>query len=551
MMKVDDRTSGNYANKGPPLRPYQQEALAAMKNYSGSSALVVMGTGLGKTRVFTDYIRWEVLENDHVCLVLSHREELVRQALGYLEDLPCGIELGKYKAHPGRDKVISASVQSIVNRLKKYNPLEIDTIIIDEAHHAAAKTYRKILAYFRGAKVFGFTATAHRSDGVGLGCVFQDLLFERNVLWGIENGYLTPINAVQVRLKYDLGAVQVREETGDFDEKQLAKALSGTALGVAEAFEKYAKGPTIIFAVSVNEAQDIAACLNKKAGKCIAACITAKTGHRNDILNAYIQKEIQVIVNYGILTEGTDLPLTETILIARPVAHTNVGLYAQMVGRGLRLFPGKSLCQVIDCIGISDYPLCTAATLIGKEVSEKEDMPEPSKEKEPLEDQPAVLDKSEIPATWIRHSKAVDVVAHKVGTDDHNIAWFKLNDGSMVLSIPGIVYRVSAPLTDGTVYLWKNHTRSHNPKPLQFVLDYVYTDLKTHHAKEQQMWDKTRRKFWDKGKITEAQANLLKKLAPGYNLDTRYMTRGDASTLIQFFIFQRKGGKKSHGKATS
>lgn len=76
---------------------------------------------------------------------------------------------------------------------------------------------------------------------------------------------------------------------------------------------------------------------------------------------------IKVLVCYAVLTEGVDLPMTETVLLARPVATTNVGLYAQMVGRGLRLHPGKSACKIIDCVGISRMPICTAATLIGEE----------------------------------------------------------------------------------------------------------------------------------------------------------------------------------------
>lgn len=126
----------------PPLRPYQAETIRRMKAYEGNAALCTIATGLGKTRIFTEYIRWDVLENDHHVLILSHREELVKQPLEYLKDLPCGIEQGT--SHADNEPIISASVQSLVGRLDKYNPYSIDTIIIDEAHHSAAPTYRKI-----------------------------------------------------------------------------------------------------------------------------------------------------------------------------------------------------------------------------------------------------------------------------------------------------------------------------------------------------------------------------------------------------------------------
>ena len=77
-------------NKGPPLRPYQQEALDIMKNYTGRAGLLVLATGLGKTRIFTEFLRWDAEENDHSSLILSHREELVQQPLEYLKDLRCG-----------------------------------------------------------------------------------------------------------------------------------------------------------------------------------------------------------------------------------------------------------------------------------------------------------------------------------------------------------------------------------------------------------------------------------------------------------------------------
>ncbi len=79
----------------PPLRDYQQEALARMQHYEGRAALLVLATGLGKTRIFTEFLRWEVNENDHHCLILSHREELVHQPLTYLQDLTCGVELAE------------------------------------------------------------------------------------------------------------------------------------------------------------------------------------------------------------------------------------------------------------------------------------------------------------------------------------------------------------------------------------------------------------------------------------------------------------------------
>lgn len=534
------------SNKSPPLRPYQQDVLEKMIAYDGRAALCVLATGLGKTRIFTEFLRCEAVENDHTCLILSHREELVTQPLEYLKDVPCGIEQGMRHADPARHKIIAASVQSLIHRLRSYNPLEVQTIIIDEAHHAAAPTYRKIVDYFPNAVIFGFTATAHRGDGAGLDCVFTDLICEYDVKWGVQNGYLAPIECVQTKLKYNMGSVKIRTDTGDYSGADIARIMSGTADGVVEAYHKYARGQTIIFAASVDEARDITDILNA-ASPNTAALIIGATKNRGRLLEGYRLGIYRVLVNFGVLTEGTDLPMTETVLIARPVAHTNVGLYAQMVGRGLRLCPGKASCLVIDCIGISDAPICTAATLIGKPPSDPEKADQ-SSEKPPDElpaDQNPILTGAQIPTTWLQNERRVDIMMQPTGTDIHDVAWLALPSGGYVLAVPGMVYRISRPLADGKVYLRKNKKCSKAPMPQQFIFDYVYTDLVKKHKKFRHIWDKTQRKYWDKNPATAQQLALIARIAPGQIVDTSKLTRGDASQLIQFLLYAQNAANLS------
>ena len=443
MQKILQSASTN-GKRAPPLRDYQAQTLQLMKDYDGQAALCNIATGLGKTRIYTEYIRWDVSENDHHVLILSHREELVRQPLEYLKDLPCGIELGPL--HADGEPIISASVQSLVGRLSEYNPYSIDTIIIDEAHHSAAPTYRKIFEYFKNAVRFGFTATSVRGDGVGLAVAFKEILCEFNTLYGIEHGYLSPIDACQVNLKFDLGTVQYREDTGDYDAADIARVMSGTAAGIAEAYTKNARGQTIIFAPSIEEGKNVTALLNSQHGASTAAFIDGTTQNRGHFLEAYRLGLIKVLVCYAVLTEGVDLPMTETVVLARPIARTNVGLYAQMVGRGLRLYPGKASCKVIDCVGVSDMPICTAATLIGK------DVPAPKPEKEPTEKLPEeqdpikVLEGNEIPDSWIKNQKEVNVMALGEGYTTHDVAWLDVKGGGRILPLPNVVYRISKPL---------------------------------------------------------------------------------------------------------
>lgn len=131
--------------------------------------------------------------------------------------------------------------------------------------------------YFKNAVRFGFTATAIRGDGVGLDVAFDDILCEYNTLYGIEHGYLSPIEACQVNLKYDLGTVQYREDTGDYDAADIARVMSGTAAGIAEAYTLNARGQTIIFAPSIEEGKNVTALLNSQHGASTAAFIDGTT----------------------------------------------------------------------------------------------------------------------------------------------------------------------------------------------------------------------------------------------------------------------------------
>lgn len=211
-----------------------------------------------------------------------------------------------------------------------------------------------------------------------------------------------------------------------------------------------------------------------------------------------------------------------------------------MVGRGLRLYPGKASCKVIDCVGVSNMPICTAATLIGK------DVPAPKPEKEPTEKLPEeqdpikVLEGNEIPDSWIKNQKEVNVMALGEGYTTHDVAWLDVKGGGRILPLPNVVYRISKPLPNGMVYLRKNKKCSRCAVPLQFVLDYVYQDLKKNHPQQQHIWDKKQRYKWDRQPITSEQISLIHKLAPDYKIDTKKMTRGDASRVIQLLAYAPK-----------
>lgn len=201
------------------LRDYQKECIRTIGAQAPGAYLCQMPTGCGKTATFTHIPR-----NGGRVLVLAHREELVRQPAKYY-DCPVGFEIAAERSH-GEDVVI-ASVQSLANRMDRFSPAEFDLIITDEAHHAAAGTYRKIYDHFTPVKHIGFTATPNRGDKAKLDDVYERIIFQRDLPWAIKSGYLCDIYCLRVNIGYDLSRVHTRQ--GDYAPGELAEAMEGTA----------------------------------------------------------------------------------------------------------------------------------------------------------------------------------------------------------------------------------------------------------------------------------------------------------------------------------
>lgn len=350
------------------LRPYQKECIELLNQTPSGHHLISLATGLGKTVIMSR------LERPGRTLILSHRDELVRQPEKYFD---CSFGVEKAEEHAEEEDVVSASVQSLCkdNRLSRYSPDDFNTIIIDEAHHSAAPTYKKIVDYFSGAKrLLGFTATPKRGDGVRLDDVFEDIVFSRDLRWGIKNGYLCNVRCMAVQCSLNLK--KVKTVAGDYSSAQLESALEKSdAIPVAaKAYidECNPKGRhTLIYCLTKKQCTLLKSALTEllpDEDKNSIEIVTGDTGPelRRDILARFSSGELKAIINCMVLTEGTDLPVADCILNVRPTC--NPTLYQQIVGRGTRLYPGKQNCLVIDIVP-SDMrgsrTLCTAPTLFG------------------------------------------------------------------------------------------------------------------------------------------------------------------------------------------
>lgn len=490
------------------LRPYQEECIRAIEARPPGAYLIQMATGLGKTVTFAHIPRRGRM------LILSHREELVKQPLKYF-DCPAGVEMAQETA-PRDAEVVSASVQSLARRLDRFGRDDFDVIVCDEAHHAAAKTYRAIFSHFRPRLLLGFTATPNREDSVRLDDVFQDIIFQKDLRWGIQNGYLSNIYCLRASIGYDLRGVHTRG--GDYAPGELEEAMDGTADAIAQAYRELGKGATLIFAVSVRHAQEIAA---KIPG---AAVVTGETKNRAAIIEAFTRREIPCLVNCMVFTEGTDIPLVETVIIARPTKSDS--LYAQMVGRGLRLSPGKDKLHLIDCVGVTGKAsLCTAPSLLGIDLK---DIPEKRREKIEgmlFELPDKAIRAADCPESWIQNVRIVNLWAKEQNYNTHNVNWFRQPDGSLTCSLPK-KQRITIPCPDelGKVRIGADRI------PMQEALDRAYRCLCAHYEDDRYIWDLEQAKRWGSSPASEKQLNWIRRKCRGF--DPSGLTKGEASQIL-------------------
>lgn len=352
-------------------RPYQEKAIVAIDDalQEHGRTLLVMATGTGKTRTFSTYI---ARRNPKRVLVLVHREELLTQARDAIASATGWrvlIERAEARANLS-ERAVVAMVQTLArpSRLQRFPRDAFDLIVVDEAHHAAeGNAYSKILDWFHEAHVLGVTATPDRHDEKPLGKTFRSVAFEYEIDRAIGEGFLCPIKSQFVKLDGLDRLHDVHVRAGDFVQSELDGVYNEDLLNsIGDAIHEHAEDrQTIAFTVSVRQAQYMA---GRSAVPAAAVHGEMDRTERRRILEAYGRGEIRHIYNVAILTEGTDLPATSCIAMARPTMSR--ALYAQMLGRGLRISPNKSDCLVLDFVGNTiDHDVCCIVDALGVNTS--------------------------------------------------------------------------------------------------------------------------------------------------------------------------------------
>jgi superfamily II DNA or RNA helicase len=385
------------------LRPYQEQAVAAFLHRINDPAnterrlAIEMATGLGKTitlaKVADEYLDSFEGAGNRV-LVLVHTDELVRQAVDKIRLVTRGRwTIGVVKAsqdETGADIVV-ASVQTLASAERRNRITNVGLVIVDECHHATAPTYRAILEHYGAitpdqcpehgeycacipqpsTPTLGVTATLARSDGQGLGQVWQDLIFSRSMPWAIRKGYLVDLVPYTIRVPdIDASAPDAALDA------MLAESIAPSAVVKAWQEHTFALGAhpsTVLFAPLVRSARAFAEAFAEAGIKAEVVHGEMPTAERRAILQRYEDGVTTVLCNAMMLTEGWDSPRTSCVIVARPTKR--VPLFVQMVGRGMRPWltaeapPREVQRCVLLCVADTTTELATVADLSDKPIT--------------------------------------------------------------------------------------------------------------------------------------------------------------------------------------
>lgn len=352
------------------LRPYQQEAVDAIRTKWGEwqRELLVLPTGCGKTVVFNTVAN---MQPGNV-LILAHRDELIEQARDKYQrmfnELP-----GKIKAaETDLKRVTVGSVQTMARR--DYTGL-FQTVIVDEAHHSISDSYQSVLGQFPEAKVLGVTATPDRGDKKSLARYYNGIAYEYSLRSAVADGYLCNITARTVPLEIDMNNVKV--SLGDFQVDSVAETLEPYLPKIAEAIQQYASSrKTVVFCPLISIAQELADMIPG------AREVNGNSADRKETLEWFDKASPgSVLCNAMLLTEGWDCPSVDCVVVLRPTKIRS--LYAQMIGRGTRLSPGKDNLLILDFLWLCQkHNLCKPANLISDNATDIEVVTKATKDEE-------------------------------------------------------------------------------------------------------------------------------------------------------------------------
>ena len=332
------------------LREHQTAALNSLEEMRANSetiALLYHATGTGKTVTAV----MDARRCGGRALFLAHTQELVNQATETFRKLWPSVTVGRFiesikqpDAH-----VVCGSVQSVALHLDSFKDDAFDYLIVDEAHHAAADTYQKVLSYFKPTFTLGLTATPERADDKSILEIFKNTAHKLDIQTAVEIGELVPVRCIRIHTNIDLSKVRfnsVQYNIRDLESKIYVPERNRL---IVDTWLQYVRDKrTVVFCASVKHAEQIAQLFQEQGIRAAAVSGGMKQSERKEFQDRFVNREIQVLCACDLLNEGWDCPEIEVLFMARPTMSKV--LYTQQLGRGMRLFAGKESLMVFDFV---------------------------------------------------------------------------------------------------------------------------------------------------------------------------------------------------------
>ena len=314
------------------------------------SIMVQMPTGTGKTHLLASLVNDELrTRNEESCVwIVAHRRELVEQIEATVSRYGVSKEDGSVKV---------LSIQWLSRHWDDVKNEKPGLIVIDEAHHALAETYKELWLRYPNAKKLGMTATPCRLNRKGFTDLFEVLITSDSIADFIKQGWLSPFDYVSIRSNSEdqqlIDGLEKRGADGDFQVKEMDTVLNRrpTIERLYQSVRQYAHGKKgIVYAISISHARNIASYYNNRGVNAVAIDSKTPAKLRKQLVEDFRQGKIQVLVNVDVFSEGFDCPDVEFVQLARPTL--SLAKYLQQVGRGLRKTVGKETCMLIDNVGL-------------------------------------------------------------------------------------------------------------------------------------------------------------------------------------------------------
>lgn len=519
------------------LRPYQEECLQEINKAFEKGItrqLVHLATAAGKTVIFAHLIQ----QKNCRTLVLAHTLELLEQARDKIQMICPGLDVGLVNANSKEfnKPVVVSTIQSArqPENLKQLQTQGFELLIYDEAHRAGNDSARLVLdslGFGKGTKrlLAGFSATPFRNDSKGLGEVFEKIVYHKSIKDLISLGYLCQPKGIKI--KTDLDLTTIKTEDGDFVSESLAEYMNTPQMNelVVKTFIEHAKDrKTVCFSANISHAKKLAEAFRGYGITSEAIHGGTHVDERKSLLERFKNGNISVLTNCQLLTEGWDCPEVDCVLVAKPTQSK--GLYTQMAGRGLRLFPNKTDCLILD-FGSKSHSLCSIAVLNGDSESETE-------KKQPVESKICELAKT-LPPSINKKLKASIIEFDPLG---EAFTWLK--DGqSYSLKASGSKTLKISPTAEGrfSVMFFNGNIYQTIAKDISF--EYAFSTAEEFAKENRSLFTISDLEApWRKLPISDKQKGLFKSF--GYRSGVEDLSRGQAAIIISSGVLNKKTSRR-------